>query len=230
MADRRFQLIDLFGISEEQILIPTINCEWLLVRQLITPVPSMRNGGTFPRVGYVNYGHPQLVKNLLSRLLPPEGLFNTTMDEEEFLGKKVYLSRSRLSSSQRLFQEETALEIELIHRGWTIFHPQEHALPTQLQTLKAATRVCSTQSSALHLLFGIDPEPELQVVMLSAPQINYNYINQFKIQGINNQVLTCLEIYGNEQPLARRNVRLAEPFSPRSVAEAVESMIESERF
>lgn len=230
LADRKFQLIDLFGISEEQILIPTINCERLLVRQLITPVPSMRNGGTFPRIGYVNHEHPQLVKKLLRHLLPQKDLDNRNIKKEGALARKVYLSRSRLSSSQRLFQEEKALEIELIHRGWMIFHPQEHALHTQLQILKSATCVCSTQGSALHLLFGINPEPELQVMMLSAPQINRNYINQLEVQGINHKILTCLEIYGDEQPLPRRNVRLAEPFSPHTVAEAVESMIESERF
>ena len=229
LADRRQELIDLFGISEQQILVPTVNCKQLLVKQLITPVPSMLNGGTIPDGGYVNREHPGLVKDLLSRLLPPSVHDKKIHTECQDIGNKLYLSRSRLDSERRPFEDEVALEVKLALRGWKIFHPQEHDLSTQLLALKAASCVCATQGSALHLLFGIDPSPALRVVMLSEKQVNVNYTNQFIAQGINHEVLTCLESYGGNQQGWQRYLRLVKAWSPHTLAEALNAKAESDR-
>ena len=67
LRDRAQELIDLFADKKLKLLIPTINTECLLVKHLISPVPSMLNGGIIKNGGYVNRFHSSIVKALLSR-------------------------------------------------------------------------------------------------------------------------------------------------------------------
>jgi len=66
--------------------------------------------------------------------------------------KKLYVSRSRLTNTpgQILFERE--LEKALVAEGYSIFHPQEHDLPTQIGMYRGAETILGIESSAFHLI------------------------------------------------------------------------------
>jgi len=79
--------------------------------------------------------------------------------------KRLYLSRSRFGSRTGNLLGEKALEAELVKSGYTIFHPQEHDLLTQIAHYKAADQIIAAEGSALHLLaFAARPEQHVAIV------------------------------------------------------------------
>jgi hypothetical protein len=215
-------LCDLLGLRREQFLIPSVNTGDLLVRHLLTPAPTMVNGGIIRDGGYVSRCHPQIVgrlKDLMLSRQPP-------CDDHPggHPRRKLYISRSRLSSSHRLFIGESELEHELVALGWTVFHPQEHDLSTQCRALEEADCICSSQSSALHLLFAIRPRRNLRLILLSRSPVNLNYPNQFDVQSIDHRVMTCLERIADDpaRPARLRHLRLIKDRSPADLAREID--------
>jgi hypothetical protein len=64
--------------------------------------------------------------------------------------ERLYVSRSRTGAAGGI-AGETALEALLAEEGYEIFHPQEHAIATQIARYKAARRVIISDGSAGHL-------------------------------------------------------------------------------
>jgi capsular polysaccharide biosynthesis protein len=65
--------------------------------------------------------------------------------------EKIYISRSQLFRKRGRFLLEEYIEARLEAEGFSIFHPQQHDLETQLAYYKAAKVIVSTDNSALHL-------------------------------------------------------------------------------
>lgn len=68
-------------------------------------------------------------------------------------GKKVWLSRAGLDSGRYL--NDDVLERLLARSGWTLFRPEDHALPDQLAMLADAERIAGVEGSAFHSLMFI---------------------------------------------------------------------------
>jgi hypothetical protein len=93
----------------------------------------------------------------------------------------IYVSRSRLPSKRGSVLMETRIEALMEAAGYTVFHPQEHVLPTQLAAWKAARRIVSLDGSALHLAAML-AGPETRVAILNrGPSHNIeDYLLQFR--------------------------------------------------
>ena len=191
ISRQKSDLLKVFDSSDLNILVPGKNCGNLVVKNLFYAVPTMVNSGRLKGFGFVSESHPILVKKYLSKL--PESGGKKNFPPSSF-SKKIYLSRSHLQKNQRQFIDESRLEQELIRLGWFICHPQEYSLRDQLYLLGSAARLCGVQGSALHLLFGIDPNPDLLVTILAPLNCNSNYRNQMKAQGINHKIINCLDV------------------------------------
>lgn len=69
---------------------------------------------------------------------------------EPIVGQKIWVSRSKLSAGRYL--NDRLLETYLERAGWTVYHPQDHALADQLKTFASAQRIAGVAGSALHTL------------------------------------------------------------------------------
>ena len=191
ISAQKSDLLKLFDLNDVNVLIPGVNCGNLLVTNLVYGVPTMVNSGRIKGAGFVASSHSILVKKYLKRLMAYKDKINSS---GVISSSKIYLSRSRLQKSVRQFTDEAELEKELHRLGWIIYHPQEHSLNDQLNLLNSSTRICSAQGSALHLLFGVDPKPNLRVTILAPTNCNFNYTNQMRAQGINYKIISCLDV------------------------------------
>ena len=80
--------------------------------------------------------------------------------------KKIYISRSSLPARRGSLIGEAELEAELAKQGYTIFHPQQHDLSTQIATYKAAQQIIAAEGSALHLLAMVaDAKQEVAIIV-----------------------------------------------------------------
>ncbi len=78
---------------------------------------------------------------------------------------KIYISRSALYRKRGRFLMEEYIEAKMEAEGFTIFHPQQHDLETQLATYKGASMIVSTDNSALHLVaFVVDPSCKVAIL------------------------------------------------------------------
>lgn len=66
--------------------------------------------------------------------------------------ERLYISRSKIGPRRGGLLFETVLEQHLAAQGYTIFHPQDHDLVTQIAHYKAAKHILAAEGSALHLL------------------------------------------------------------------------------
>ena len=79
--------------------------------------------------------------------------------------EKIFISRSRLFSKRGRILGEIALERWLAAEGYSIFHPQDHPIETQIAQYKAARQVISTDCSALHLAaFFAQPQDRVAII------------------------------------------------------------------
>ncbi len=92
----------------------------------------------------------------------------------------IYISRSKLPSKRGSVLLETLIESRMENAGYTIFHPQNHALEEQIAAYKAAKRIVSLDASSLHLAAMI-VAPETKVAILNRGPTNNidDYIAQF---------------------------------------------------
>ncbi|WP_339765120.1 glycosyltransferase family 61 protein [uncultured Sulfitobacter sp.] len=79
---------------------------------------------------------------------------------------KIYISRSALFRKRGRFVLEDYIEAKMEAEGYTIFHPQQHDLATQLAYYKGASMIVSTDNSALHLAaFVVDPTCKIGILL-----------------------------------------------------------------
>ncbi|MEO0485345.1 MAG: glycosyltransferase 61 family protein [Pseudomonadota bacterium] len=78
---------------------------------------------------------------------------------------KIYISRSKVFKKRGRLLLEERIEAELEREGFTIFHPQQHSLDSQLAHYKAAKVIVSTDNSALHLAACV-VQPDCKVAIL----------------------------------------------------------------
>lgn len=223
ISGQKFDLFKIFHPDDINILIPGENCGNLLVERLVYAVPTMVNSGRVKRIGFVAASHSALVKKYLATL-PEDGVKKKL--SFSLASSKIYLSRSLLRKNSRQFVGESQLEEELVRLGWIICHPQQYSLKDQLDLLGSATRICGAQGSALHLLFGINPTPDLRVIILSPIHSNFNYINQMRAQGINHKILNCLNIAEGQEdkPPWLRNHQLISSWSAVSLSCLIDTL------
>ncbi|WP_295513184.1 DUF563 domain-containing protein [Sulfitobacter sp.] len=79
---------------------------------------------------------------------------------------KIYISRSELFRKRGRFLFEDYIEAKMEAEGYTIFHPQQHDLATQLSYYKGASMIVSTDNSALHLAaFVVGPTCKIGILL-----------------------------------------------------------------
>lgn len=79
-------------------------------------------------------------------------------------GKKVWLSRTRLKKGVTI--NENLVEQALQAAGWTIYHPQDDAVPDQVAMLADAEHIAGIEGSAFHTLI-LMPYFKGQVTIIS---------------------------------------------------------------
>jgi len=94
-------------------------------------------------LGTISTGTPELRHSFNSRLcaaVEPSG------------PAKLYVSRSKLSPQSSGILGETTLETQLSNDGYTIFHPQDHSLRSQIAHYRGAEKIIIADGSAGHLV------------------------------------------------------------------------------
>lgn len=92
----------------------------------------------------------------------------------------LYISRTQLPTKRGSVLSENLIEARMEKAGYTIYHAQNHTLEAQIAAYKAAKRIVSLDSSALHLAAMV-VAPETKVAILNrGPTNNINdYVAQF---------------------------------------------------
>ena len=87
-------------------------------------------------------------------------------DDAPFDGpERLYISRSALRAPKQRVDQEAALEAVLAEAGYSIFHPQQHDLGTQIERYRAARIILGGDGSAFHLLaFVARPETRIGLI------------------------------------------------------------------
>lgn len=108
--------------------------------------------------------------------------------------EKIYISRSQLFRKRGRFLLEDYIERKLEEEGFSIFHPQQHDLETQLAHYKAAKVIVSTDNSALHLAaFVAAPECRIAILLRRPGKIYLDFQQQLdRFAGITPTIVeTC---------------------------------------
>lgn len=112
--------------------------------------------------------------------------------------RRVYFSRSRLTSGLRLSMNETDLERRLEAMGFTIIHPQDLDFGSLVSVLDSADVLAGPMGSAMHnLLFRSSPRP-LTTINLAHFLPPYNFAMIESALGIENNyyLRACEEVRG----------------------------------
>ena len=95
--------------------------------------------------------------------------------------EKLYISRSEVFSKRGRLLLEERVEEHLKAEGFTIFHPQQHDLQTQLEHYKAATVIVSTDNSALHLAaFVAGADTKIAILLRRPGKIYLDFQEQLR--------------------------------------------------
>lgn len=95
--------------------------------------------------------------------------------------ENIYISRTRLFSKRGRYFSEARLEALLEAEGYRIFHPQEHPLEEQIAQYKAARRIVSSDSSALHLAaFFTQSQDRIAIILRRPGNTIGDYLRQFQ--------------------------------------------------
>jgi hypothetical protein len=119
----------------------------------------------------------------------------------------IYVSRARLPTKRGSVLLETRIEALMEAAGYTVFHPQEHDLPTQLARWKAARRIVALDGSALHLAAMLAGPGTRVAILNRGPSHNIeDYLLQFRsFAGI--EPLRIEAVSGFYHPSGRRVVK-----------------------
>ena len=209
------KILDIIGVERDSIFVPGVNCRDIFCQQLFLSAPTTVNGLM------VSPRHEKAVRIAFSSSIRENDHHPIVNDSRH----KIYVSRSRLSSKLRKLSREYALEKQFRKAGWHIFHPQEQDIATQLQVYQNASYICSQQSSALHLLYGIRKSNIRLVIILSWTSSDSNYSRQFSSQGIPLSVIECLCAKGGgDVKNTSSHVQLRPGMSPERITAMVENM------
>ena len=128
------QIYQFLGLRPDTIKI--ISSSHLVENLLVSEAGSDLGGG--PKEPYLDlldtYTGPQL-----------DRMFGSTRS-----GKKIYVSRSKLSINGGTLCGEKYIENALAAEGYEIFHPQEHPFAVQMDTYRKADLVIFLEGSACH--------------------------------------------------------------------------------
>lgn len=95
--------------------------------------------------------------------------------------EKLYISRSEVFRKRGRLLLEEQIEANLKAEGFTIFHPQQHDLQSQLEHYKAAKVIVSTDNSALHLAaFVADPACKIAILLRRPGAIYRDFQEQLR--------------------------------------------------
>lgn len=114
--------------------------------------------------------------------------------------EKLYLNRSKLQDNLRKIIGEDRLERELATRGWKIIYPETLSIQDQILELHHARVIGGNISSGFHTLLYLGDEARGKTVIgLGTDNFEnerytwmYNFVNQFRMQGIRFWHLSCL--------------------------------------
>lgn len=131
------ELIDAYGINHSLIQIlekPTL-CKRLVIPKRISPYGGV---GGHPYNKLMQYAGDKLSRYALDSIDLP---------------KRVFLSRSRVSSPSRKLNTASSIAIESLFEscGFSIIHPQELTLPQQVVLVRAASHIAGLAGSQMHL-------------------------------------------------------------------------------
>lgn len=129
-------------------------------------------------------------------------------------GDKIYLSRSMLPDTLRKIIGEDRLEKELARFGWKIIHPETLSIQDQILALHHARVIGGNLGSGFHtLLYLGDQAREKIVIGLGTDNFEndryswiYNFVNQFRVQGIRFWHLSCLGFDDSTREEKRVNI------------------------
>ncbi|RAI00988.1 hypothetical protein DLJ53_17325 [Acuticoccus sediminis] len=87
-------------------------------------------------------------------------------------GPKLWLSRSALPEKLKSFANEVEIEDVLSADGWEIYHPEQHTIASQLETLAGASQIAGFIGSAFHsLLLLREVNAEVTIFSPKEPRI-----------------------------------------------------------
>lgn len=111
--------------------------------------------------------------------------------------EKLYISRSEVFSKRGRPLLEERIEDNLRSEGFTIFHPQQHDLQTQLEHYKAAKVIVSTDNSALHLAaFVIGPDTKVAILLRRPGKIYLDFQQHLRrFADVDPLISECCERY-----------------------------------
>jgi hypothetical protein len=159
----RLWAADVFeGEIDSVLFLPKKKVTWP-VRSLNMIKPMFKSLGALPPLTAIN--NPTRVERLI---IAPQGFGVNNMiggapEFRDFTNRrwrqtiqangpeKIYISRSEVFSKRGRLLFEDQIEAKMRAEGFTIFHPQQHDLQSQLEQYKAAKIIVSTDNSALHL-------------------------------------------------------------------------------
>ncbi len=98
-------------------------------------------------LGEISAGTPELKASFRARLSKA-----VATDAPDMLPKNLYVSRSKLPVETSGILGEPRLEAHLMGAGYTIFHPQEHSVKSQIAHYKSAQNIIIADGSAGHLV------------------------------------------------------------------------------
>ncbi len=122
--------------------------------------------------GAMMAGSPEyraFIRQNFGRDIPPDG------------AEKIYISRSRLFSKRGRYFGEAKIDALMEAEGYRIFHPQDHPVEEQIAQYKAAKRIVSSDSSALHLAaFFTGPQDRIAIILRRPGDIVNDFLRQFE--------------------------------------------------
>lgn len=89
-------------------------------------------------------------------------------------GKRVWLSRSRLPENLGKIIDLDKVETRLAEAGWTIFHPQETTVRSQLAMIADAERLAGVAGSAFHI-FVLMKQVKSRVDLFTRQRFSQSY-------------------------------------------------------
>lgn len=187
----RLWALDAYAGQIDQVLfLPKKKVTWP-VRSLTLLKPMLRTLGEVPELTAIN--DPTRVERLViaPQAFGVNDMIGGTPEFREFTdarwrqrikaegAEKIYISRSEVFRKRGRFLLEERIEAELEKEGFTIFHPQQHDLETQLAQYKAAKVIVSTDNSALHLAaFVAGPACRVAILLRRPGTIYHDFQEQ----------------------------------------------------
>lgn len=148
--------------------------------------------------------------------------------------EKIYLSRTRMPDNSRKIFGEERLEKQLAARGWWIIHPETLPLQEQILALHQARVISGNIGSGFHTLMYFGQQARGKAVIgLGTDSIEndryswvYNFVNQFRVQGIDFWHLSCMTFEastsGNKTYNHIRCYDLKLLYSPKRIARSMD--------